>query len=367
MMDPRSPSDVPGTSDVLVSFVIVNFHVAAKVLAAVCSIEQFCDVPFEVLVVDNSESTHELERLRRGLQKRAQVIDAGKNRGFGAGCNVGAHAANGRYLFLLNPDARLLGPAVGTLIGHLERHLVIGAVGAKLLYSDGREGHSSGCFIGLRRPLQLLKGSLHAHACHLIGRTPERGPKRKLPPGLSRVDWCSGAALVMRRHDFVQMGGFDERYFLYYEECDLQYRMQRRLGCVAAVDADVTVFHEDGGTGLEDVQKRRLIERGCLRFVHDHQPRSVYLLYKALMLQVTAAEALLSLARRDPGRASLHGRLLVDIARFRAVSEAATGTAPKAERSRAPAREGGNTWDTPTRTPATSAAATPLLRRARAS
>jgi hypothetical protein len=284
-------SDAP---DIVVSFIIVNYRVAAKVRTAVDSICEHCNVAYEVIVVDNSEQPEELARLQTLLSGLALVVDAKSNRGFGAGCNLGARAARGRYLFLLNPDARLTSAIVRPLIDHLESDPSLGSIGTKLLYEDGAEGHSSGAFIGLRRPVQMIKGSLVGFVDSVRGRTSDKSPKRRLTTGLQKVDWCSGAGLMIRKADFARVDGFDESYFLYYEECDLQYRMLRDLRLRAAVDGDVTIVHEDGGTGLEHPRKRKLIESGCLHFVHDHRSPPVYWLYRLLMIHAIGVEAALA-------------------------------------------------------------------------
>jgi GT2 family glycosyltransferase len=300
----------------VVSFIVVNYRVAAKVERAVRSIEEFCDVPFEVLVVDNSEQESELSALRSLLGERAQVIDAGGNGGFGRGCNLGAAVARGEYLFLLNPDARLLSRCVAKMISHLQRDPALGAIGGKLVYDDRQEGHSHGRFIGLRRPLQVLKGALWTYRDQLLRRTASKSPKHRLSGGLQRVDWCSGADLLLRKSDFAKIDGFDEKYFLYYEECDLQYRMLRELALAAAIDADVLVYHEDGGTGLDNARKRTFIEQGCLRFVHGHASSPAYTAYKLLMLQTVSVEMLISCLRTDASTALDKSKLLLEIARW---------------------------------------------------
>jgi GT2 family glycosyltransferase len=152
------------------------------------------------------------------------------NVGFGRGVNQGVRASSAPLLLVMNPDCRLTRGAVETMRAALEAHPQCALVGPRVLNPDGSVQGS------VRGDPDMLTG--------LFGRT---GSLRRLMPwlpvsarnvipdaaiaagaGSVVVDWVSGACMLMRREAFESVGGFDERYFLYWEDADLCRRLRTR-------------------------------------------------------------------------------------------------------------------------------------------
>jgi GT2 family glycosyltransferase len=146
------------------------------------------------------------------------------NLGFAAGNNLAAKNASGRYLLLLNPDAI---PAPGALaqgIALMEAHPEVGMAGGELRNTHGEREPSARMFPTLRDELFTMSG-LAAKYPH--SRTFARLDRRWADPEqYAEVDWIPGAFVFLRRSLFRALGGFDERFFMYYEEVDLCRRLK---------------------------------------------------------------------------------------------------------------------------------------------
>jgi N-acetylglucosaminyl-diphospho-decaprenol L-rhamnosyltransferase len=183
----------------------------------------------DVIVVDNASGDGSPQRIAQGLASdRVRLIALQDNRGFGAGNNAGAAASRAEFLFFLNSDAALTPGALGTLVHALETHPGAGVAAPRLVLGDGVT-EQPGAYGKLPTPWSIL--------CRTGGRA--------CP--LEAAEWVSGAAFLVRRELFEQLGGFDERFFLYYEDLDFCRRVRsRRLGVKVVEGA--TVIHKGGAS-----------------------------------------------------------------------------------------------------------------------
>lgn len=192
-----------------------------------------------IIVVDNASTDQSLELAAPWLREPGTVlIRNAENRGFGVACNQGAREGSAALLLFLNPDARLLPGVIDRVRQFLASPAggAVGICGVRILDDDGRPSVVGGPFPTPR----LIIG----HMTGLWRVAPALFPRR-LPPAPAEsqfMDHVIGAFLVIRRQIFEQVGGFDERYFMYHEEIDLCLRC-RELGWSTFYLADVHVFH----------------------------------------------------------------------------------------------------------------------------
>lgn len=213
-----------------VTLVVVNFNTGS--LARRCVEHAAADltpVDWNAIVVDNASTRDGLEALD-GLP-RTHVIANTRNVGFGAAVNAAARETDAPLLWLLNPDCDVTPGAFGALRETLDAHADCAIAAPRLLNADGTvQGSARGdptAWTGLFGRHSLLTRVFPSSSV----------ARRNLPAqdlvdaGVesATVDWVMGAAMLVRRAAFDRVGGFDQRYFLYWEDADLCRRL-RQIG-----------------------------------------------------------------------------------------------------------------------------------------
>lgn len=240
-----------------IDVVVVNWNAGSQLAEAVASIARYHDdLVSSVVIVDNASTDDSLARTRAitDLPFHLQVIHNTENRGFGAACNQGATLANSEYLLFLNPDTRLFEHSLSAPLAFMEaaENQSIGICGIQLI--DEHEEVSSSCarFPSLRmfysRMLgldKLLPAFFQSHFMEEWG----HGENRE-------VDQVMGAFFLLRRRLFELLGGFDERFFVYFEEVDFSFRA-KESGWTSYYLANARAYHKGGGTS-EQIKAGRL-------------------------------------------------------------------------------------------------------------
>lgn len=197
-----------------VSVILVSYNSGAVIGRAVASVPEGC----EVIVVDNAspQGTGFMD----GLARPARLIALPRNLGFGSACNEGARAARGEYVFFLNPDAALAPGALDRLVA-AERAYGPAILMPSILSDTGRPMRKEGSI------LEPVPRAARLKAEEIAG------------------DYCTrfvhGAAFLMKRAEFLALGGFDEQIFLYHEDDDLALRaLARDLPIIVVPQAQVS-------------------------------------------------------------------------------------------------------------------------------
>ncbi|MFZ2029821.1 MAG: glycosyltransferase family 2 protein [Vitreimonas sp.] len=186
---------------------------------------------WKLVVLDNASRIE--ERPKSGsLPAGARLIQSEENLGFAAGNNRAAQGADTPYLVLLNPDAFPEPSWLGELLALGERYPQAAAIGSTQVRAD-----VDGVFDGTGDVL---------HASGIAYRS-NFGRPRRAPPPLGESFAACGAALLIRRETFEAIGGFDERYFCFFEDVDLCFRL-RLQGHIVLQSPDAIVHHVGGGS-----------------------------------------------------------------------------------------------------------------------
>ncbi|WP_426258818.1 glycosyltransferase family 2 protein [Sphingomonas sp. DC1600-2] len=245
----HSPARAAATADV----VIVNWNAGDLLRRCVESVRDHqAGHVSKVVVVDNG-SVDGSDRLEvSGVP--LEIVRTGTNLGFGAACNIGVRRGQAPYILFLNPDAALLPETLSTAIGFMERpeNARVGVCGIKLIEDDGTvQRHCAnfptpGMFLAAASGLTALLPSrvttLHATDFDHLSSRP--------------VDHVIGAFYLIRRDLFEQLGGFDERFFVYLEDLDLSARVHA-AGYSIFYLAEAVAMHRGGGTS-DQVKPQRL-------------------------------------------------------------------------------------------------------------
>jgi len=197
---------------------------------------------FEVIVSDNGSTDGSIEYIHKEFPQ-VQVIENRANLRFAKGNNVGIQASRGQYVLILNPDTIIHDGTLDNLVQYADRHPEGGAFGCRVLNADGS-------FQGCIRPLHTLR-SMWCQALYL-------GWLAHLfdwfHPGIyvnwkgeteRTVGWLAGCFILVRGDLLKRLGGFDERFFYYYEDTDLCRRIWES-GFPILYTPDFTIIHLGG-------------------------------------------------------------------------------------------------------------------------
>ena len=229
-----------------VTAVIVNYNAGAELRQALQSIAaDIGDAPWEAVVVDNASTDGSAETVLE-FQPHAALHRNPQNVGFGRAANQGLAAARAPLVLIMNPDCRLEPGAIGRLAHALKGNPACAIVGPRILDPGGTEQGSA------RGDPNMLTG-LFGRSAALRRLFPGLGvaernviPSSLVPKGESLpVDWLSGACMLARADALRQVGGFDERYFLYWEDADLCRRL-RQAGHHVRYVPSATAVHRVG-------------------------------------------------------------------------------------------------------------------------
>ena len=275
-----SSRNVPQAADARVSVLMVladsgadALEAARRALAAPqCS---------ELIVLDNASGDGIAQRLARehADDARVRVLELGANLGFGAAMNRGAAVARGEWLLLLNPDCLLAADTLARLLAAAQDGALVGAI-----VCDTQERPDAAAWRRaptLRRVLCMMSG---------LARFESRWPtlagvnrRDALPDATVAVEALSGALLLLPRAVFARIGGFDEHYFLHFEDLDLCARA-RAGGTPLRLAGAARVLHAKGGSsGGRALFVARHKHRGLLRYLRTHDAAARRWPWRALL------------------------------------------------------------------------------------
>ncbi len=197
-------------------------------------------VSFEVIVVDNNPSV----RVRDWVQKEfpfTKVVMSDHNIGFGRGMNLAIQHANARYLFVFNPDIATFAGTLDALVAYMDAHPDVGMLGPKLLNPDRTLQYSCYRFmkpavifyrrIPILRSLSFAKRAVDAYQM-----------KDWAHDEVMDVDYLLGAAMFTRKEAVDEVGGFDPKFFVYFEDQDWCRRFWL-AGWRVVYHPDITLIH----------------------------------------------------------------------------------------------------------------------------
>ena len=254
------------------SIIIVNYnvrHFLEQCLISVKNAVQHLNV--EILVVDNHSVDGSVEFLKT-CQHPIRCIFSNQNLGFSKANNRALELARGKYILLLNPDTIVAEDALIKTVAYMEAHPQAGALGIRMLDSNGRflpeskRGLPSPAvaFYKLFGLSALFPKSKRFGQYHLSYLNPHQ---------TQRVDVLSGAFMLIRASVIKAVGGLDERFFMYGEDIDLSYRITQ-AGYENIYFAESSIIHHKGeSTKKGNLNYVRMFYGAMGLFVQKHRPR----------------------------------------------------------------------------------------------
>lgn len=215
----------------MISVILVNYHASRLAIKAVASVIDQANIEKpEIIVIDNSTSESEHAFMRAHLPDEVTYIINQHNTGFAQACNQAYSRSSGKFILLLNPDARLLPDALLRLSDCLIKHPDAGAVGPRVYWDDDcRFFMPPSTFPSNTGFYKEAVSRLHPY----LASYPSFDFRKKALQSWTctapiTVEALSGGHVLLRRDAIEQCGGlFDERFFMYWEDSDLMHRLKK--------------------------------------------------------------------------------------------------------------------------------------------
>lgn len=245
-----------------VSFIIINYNTDSLMLQAVDSVFKYVkDILFEIIVIDNNSKETKLANALASYPN-TYFYKFEKNVGFSKANNYGYKKSRGQYVFLLNSDAFLISESsIPTFIDYLDKNQKVGCVGGNLITEEGKPNLCYGNFLSVKKVLHdfgLKKVDANYYKNHLATSKTCDFDEAQV------VDYLTAAAIMIKRELIEQLGLFDERYFMYFEDMDLCFRY-RKKGFSSVLLPDVKIVHIGGQSGLNAVEDNSFLNKEIQR------------------------------------------------------------------------------------------------------
>lgn len=227
-----------------VSIIIVNYNTRDLLRDCILSIlEHTKEISYEIIVSDNGSKDGSVEMLQKEFSQ-VIVIENGKNLGFGAANNAAAKIAKGKYIFYLNSDTLLLSNAVKEFFDFWENSSIenIGVLGAQLVDAKRHPVQSWGRY---PTTLGVLKALLHMSLAPQLKKAVKK--EDELMPKEAKIinGFITGADMFLKNDEDAL---FDERYFMYSEETDLEYNHFYLKSKACVFLPEIEIIHLEGGS-----------------------------------------------------------------------------------------------------------------------
>ncbi|AIG79728.1 Hypothetical protein AJAP_34605 [Amycolatopsis japonica] len=251
-----------GETQPVVSVIVVNYRGAADTVTCLRALAEHDYPNLEVICVDNASGGSDVAEIKAAAPG-VKLVESPVNSGFAGGCNLGARHATGTVLAFLNNDARPAPGWVGAAVAELRAQPTVAAVASKVLDWDGTgtdfvDAGLTWFGMGYKRhagsPLADVPAAEHEIAKDVL--------------------FATGSAMFVRAGVFAELGGFDERFFMFYEDVDLGWRLNLRGWRVRYVPESLT-YHKHHATmstvdAPDSGRETFLLERNALAALYKN-------------------------------------------------------------------------------------------------
>ena len=265
------------------SIVIVNYKTWDKLAFCLDSILKQIEIEIQVIVVDNNSNDNKFFVFQQKY-KWVTWIENSKNYGFAKACNIGIENAKSKWYLFLNPDTILEPKSIHSLINYCNEKTEHRIIGIKQLNENKKNSNSYGLFLnfwslsGLIRPLiRLKKGSY----------------KSINSKEIANPDWISGSFIMIRKEDFELINGWDESYWMYYEDMDLCKRA-KKINLKVSLLNNWSCIHFHGAssrknTKIKIITKSEVIVSSHI-FLEKHSQKSYKFLIHLILILIQFTE-----------------------------------------------------------------------------
>lgn len=234
------------------SIIVVTFNNQNHIKQCLKSIEEKISYEHEVIIVDNSSSDKTINEINKSKVK-VKLIKNSENLGFSKANNIGVSNSKGDYLFFLNPDTEIKDIHVGKILEYLNNDAEIGLIAPKLVLKNGKKQESI-------TKLPTITRAVLEYWLGIKDQFKQYSLDIDLP---TEVEAAYGAAWIIRKELFLKLGGFDERYFLYFEDLDFCRKLKDNNKKIIYYP-DAVVVHTVGESSKTNPKVSKLFEQSAI-------------------------------------------------------------------------------------------------------
>lgn len=252
-----------------ISIIIVSWRVPMALERCILSIKKYLSSsPHEIIVIDNNSNDQTVEILQKKYPDVRLIINQ-TNLGFALANNIAASQANGEYLLILNPDTEFIDNSIEQAIDYCDSHQEVGICGINIINRDLSNQLSV-------RPLPNLYSQIITllKLNNIFPFINKKYLSRNFNYNLNQVvDSISGACFLIKKDLWLKLKGFDENYFIWFEEVDLCYRC-KMLGYLVYYYASARVIH-DGAQSFTQImpkEKQKVFNHSLLYYFAKNKP-----------------------------------------------------------------------------------------------
>ena len=224
------------------SIIIVNYRSWDKLKFCLKSILTQKQINLKVIVVDNFSNDNKLDLFKENF-KWVEWIESKENLGFAKACNLGATFSNSKWILFLNPDTLLVQNSLDSLVKYCDNNTEHKIIGIQQLDSKNKPSNSFGLFLNL----WTSNGFFRIFSRIFKGQT----YKKINSCTISNPDWISGSFILLRKNDFQELNGWNESYWMYFEDMDLCKRA-KNLNLKVSLLNNWKCIHYHGGSSREN-------------------------------------------------------------------------------------------------------------------
>lgn len=263
-----------------ISIVIVNYNVKAYLLNLIDSVKKSKgNFTYEIIVVDNASVDGSVESLQQN-HPDVKIVENKRNIGFGRANNLGVKEASGRYVLILNPDTILNEDTLSEMVHFMENHPDVGISTCRILNADG--SFSNDTFRNKPTPVSALlrvfgleeKLGKGKHAYYI---------KDVNIDEVQDIPVISGAFMFLRSDVFESVDGFDERFFMYFEDTDLCYRVSESGYRIVYVPSSSVVHFRGESTRKDKIDHHLIFNKALYQFYQKHYSQGYSFLFRIMI------------------------------------------------------------------------------------
>lgn len=269
-----------------ISIITVSYRSWNRLRQCLNSVSEQRDIQCEMIVVDNFSNDGQIEAFKAEFPW-VRFICQDFNGGFSQACNAGASVASGEWLLFLNPDTVLEKGVLRTLHARLEKEPSWKIIGIRQYDDEGKDQHQFGNF----PRWWTIWPQMRTFERLFRGRKNYKSYLNSAP--VSYPDWISGCFFMLRASDFRELGGWDQRFWMYSEDIDLCKRAANK-GWDRVMFNEVSCLHAHGGSSRINAETKALTKseviRSEYRYIDKHFNGLSKFVGKATLVIITAIE-----------------------------------------------------------------------------